>query len=51
MILPRISYWQWPKSGQVDYLVTGDKAGLLGLGRHHVATILTARAFLDVLRA
>jgi uncharacterized protein len=37
------------KSGQADYLVTGDKAGLLGLGRYHVTTILTARAFLDVL--
>jgi uncharacterized protein len=37
------------ESGQADYLVTRDKAGLLGLGRHHVTTILTARAFLDVL--
>jgi uncharacterized protein len=37
------------ESGQADYLVTGDKAGLLGLGRHHGTTILTARAFLDVL--
>jgi uncharacterized protein len=39
------------ESGQADYLVTGDKAGLLGLGRHHITTILTARAFLDVLHA
>jgi uncharacterized protein len=37
------------ESGQADYLVTCDKAGLLGLGRHHVTTILTACAFLDVL--
>jgi len=37
------------EAGQADYLVTGDKAGLLALGRHHVTRILTARAFLDVL--
>ena len=39
------------ESGQADYLVTGDKAGLLGLGRHYETSILTARAFLDVLHA
>jgi putative PIN family toxin of toxin-antitoxin system len=39
------------ESGRADYLVTGDKAGLLALGRHHGTTILTARAFLDVLHA
>ena len=39
------------ESGQADYLVTGDKAGLFGLGRHHLTTILTARAFLDALHA
>ncbi len=39
------------ESGRADYLVIGDKAGLLALGRHHGTTILTARAFLDVLHA
>jgi hypothetical protein len=39
------------ESGRADYLVTGDKAGLLASGRHHGTTILTARAFLDVLHA
>jgi putative PIN family toxin of toxin-antitoxin system len=39
------------EAGQADYLVTGDKAGLLALKRHHAAMILTARAFLDVLHA
>jgi predicted nucleic acid-binding protein len=38
------------EAGHVDYLVTGDKAGLLGLGNHGGTTILTARAFLDRLR-
>lgn len=33
--------------GRADYLVTGDKAGLLALGTHGGTTILTARAFLD----
>ena len=36
-------------AGRADYLVTGDKAGLLALGRHHAMVILTARAFLDTL--
>jgi putative PIN family toxin of toxin-antitoxin system len=35
--------------GHADYLVTGDKAGLLDLGTHSRTTILTARAFLDVI--
>lgn len=39
------------EAGPADYLVTGDKAGLLALKRHHAAMILTARAFLDVLHA
>lgn len=34
------------EAGRVDYLVTGDKAGLLVLGAHGGTTILTARAFL-----
>ena len=33
-------------AGQADCLVTGDKAGLLALGRHGGAVILRARAFL-----
>jgi uncharacterized protein len=37
------------EAGRADYLVTGDKAGLLALGRHRATAILTARAFLDVL--
>ena len=37
------------EAGQADYLVTGDKARLLALRRHHVTRILTARLFLDVL--
>jgi uncharacterized protein len=39
------------EAGRADYLVTGDKAGLLALKRHHAAMILTARAFLDLLHA
>jgi hypothetical protein len=35
------------EAGLADYLVTGDKAGLLVLGTHGSTTILTARAFLD----
>ena len=35
------------EAGEADYLVTGDKAGLLALGTHGGTTILTARAFLD----
>ncbi len=37
------------EAGQADFLVTGDKAGLLTLGRHRGTAILTARAFLDTL--
>jgi predicted nucleic acid-binding protein len=39
------------EAGRADYLVTGDKAGLLALTRHQATTILTARTFLDVLHA
>lgn len=35
------------EAGRADFLVTGDKAGLLALGTHAGTTILTARAFLD----
>ena len=37
------------EAGRADYLVTGDKAGLLTLGHHHGTAILTARGFLAVL--
>jgi putative PIN family toxin of toxin-antitoxin system len=37
------------EAGRADYLVTGDKTGLLALGMHRGTTILTARAFLDLL--
>jgi putative PIN family toxin of toxin-antitoxin system len=33
------------EAGQADYLVTGDKSGLLALGRHKAARIVTAREF------
>jgi hypothetical protein len=33
------------EAGRADYLVTGDKSGLLGLDRHKNARIVTARAF------
>jgi putative PIN family toxin of toxin-antitoxin system len=33
------------EAGPADYLVTGDKSGLLGLDRHKGARIITARAF------
>jgi putative PIN family toxin of toxin-antitoxin system len=39
------------EGGRADHLVTGDKAGLLALGRHCHTAILTARAFLDRLAA
>ncbi len=35
------------EAGRADYLVTGDKTGLLVLGTHGGTTILTAREFLD----
>jgi putative PIN family toxin of toxin-antitoxin system len=34
-----------PEAGKADYLVTGDKSGLLALGRHHGARIVSAREF------
>ena len=37
------------EAGDADYLVTGDKTGLLAVGTHGRTTILTARAFLDLL--
>lgn len=37
--------------GEADYLVTGDKPGLLALGRHGRTGIVTARHFLDVIQA
>jgi uncharacterized protein len=37
--------------GEADYLVTGDKRGLLALGRHGRTSIVTARQFLDVIEA
>lgn len=33
------------EAGQADYLVTGDKRGLLSLHRHKTTRIVTARAF------
>ena len=35
------------QAGEADYLITGDKAGLLKLERHCGTAIMTARAFLD----
>ena len=35
------------EAGRANFLVTGDKAGLLALGTHAGATILTARPMLD----
>lgn len=37
------------EAGEAEYLVTGDKAGLLNLKKHRGTMILTARAFLDVI--
>ena len=33
------------EAGNADYLVTGDKSGLLALRRHHTTRILSAREF------
>lgn len=33
------------EAGQADYLVTGDKSGLLVLARHHATRIVSAREF------
>jgi putative PIN family toxin of toxin-antitoxin system len=38
------------ETGRADFLVAGDKAGLLALGTHAGTTILTARAMLDQTR-
>jgi putative PIN family toxin of toxin-antitoxin system len=38
------------EAGEPDYLVTGDKAGLLLLVRHHGTRILTARQFAALLK-
>jgi predicted nucleic acid-binding protein len=35
--------------GRVDYLVTGDKSGLLSLGRYGRTRIVTTRKFLSLL--
>jgi uncharacterized protein len=37
------------EAGSADYLVTGDKAGLLNLRNHQRTIIATARAFLDLI--
>ena len=37
------------KAASADFLVTGDKAGLLTLGRHNGTMIVTARAFVEML--
>jgi uncharacterized protein len=39
------------ETGDADYLVTGDKPGLLALARHGRTAIVTARQFLDVIEA
>jgi uncharacterized protein len=33
------------EAGRADYLVTGDKSGLLTLGHHHATRIMSARDF------
>jgi hypothetical protein len=33
------------EAGKADYLVTGDKSGLLALSRHHATRIVSARDF------
>jgi len=37
------------EAGQADYLVTGDKSGLLTLGTHKVTRIVSAREFAALL--
>jgi uncharacterized protein len=39
------------ETGAADYLVTGDKAGLLALARHGRTSIVTARQFLKLIQA
>jgi hypothetical protein len=36
------------EAGRADYLVTGDKSGLLGLERHKAARIVSAREFVSL---
>jgi uncharacterized protein len=38
------------ETGNADWLVTGDKAGLLALERHGTTQIVTARAFHTMLK-
>ena len=38
------------EAGKADYLVTGDKAGLLPLGKHRRTRIISARDFANILR-
>ena len=38
------------EAGKSDYLVTGDKSGLLALARHRATRILSARNFGGVVR-
>jgi predicted nucleic acid-binding protein len=37
------------ESGSANYLVTGDKTGLLNLESHGHTAIITARSFLDLI--
>ena len=37
------------QAGRADYLVTGDKSGLLALSRHHATRIISVRVFAEVL--
>lgn len=37
------------EAGNADYLVTGDKSGLLSLKRHRATKIVSARDFADLL--
>lgn len=38
------------EAGKADYLVTGDKGGLLALHRHKATQIVSASAFARVVR-
>lgn len=37
------------EAGRADYLVTGDKSGLLALSRHHATRIISVRVFAEIL--
>lgn len=37
------------QAGRADYLVTGDKSGLLALSRHHATRIISVRVFAEIL--